>query len=421
MYEAIVCKIKTREHPNADKLQLGLVAGFQVVVGLETENDELGVFFPTDGILSDEFCKANDLYSRFDESNNRLNSGFFTEGEARVRSQNFRGEKSYGYWCPLSSFDFIKNFDTSVLVDGYTFSSLGGVEICKKHYSKATLKAISGNNKNVKRANSMFLEHVDTKQFRYRYKEVKPGSLVTITSKMHGTSGRIARVLDEVPAKRNLVDKILRRTRTETKWNTLLGSRRVVLKDYDEDSLGFYGSNEFRYQTVKSFKDYLNKGETIYYEIVGWATEDTPIMAHDTSSLKVIRKEYGDRMVYSYGCAQGMAAIYVYRITQTNEDGVSIELSWNQIKARCNELGINYTPEMCDPFVAKDSDSLKELVVSWTAGRDVTDPSHIREGVVVRVDSDTGTMFLKNKSFDFGVLEGYIKDDENYVDLEEIS
>jgi hypothetical protein len=35
-YEAIVARIHTRPHPNADRLQLGTVCGHQVVVGLDT-------------------------------------------------------------------------------------------------------------------------------------------------------------------------------------------------------------------------------------------------------------------------------------------------------------------------------------------------------------------------------------------------
>jgi hypothetical protein len=59
-YTAVVTAVQTRPHPGADRLQLGTVAGSQVVVGLETVDGSLGVFFPTDGHL---MCEANNLYN----------------------------------------------------------------------------------------------------------------------------------------------------------------------------------------------------------------------------------------------------------------------------------------------------------------------------------------------------------------------
>jgi hypothetical protein len=44
-YSAIVARINTRPFPNADRLLLGTCLGNQVVVGLDTQDDELGVFF----------------------------------------------------------------------------------------------------------------------------------------------------------------------------------------------------------------------------------------------------------------------------------------------------------------------------------------------------------------------------------------
>ena len=50
-YSAIVAHINTRPFPNADRLLLGTCLGNQVVVGLDTQDGELGVFFNADGQL----------------------------------------------------------------------------------------------------------------------------------------------------------------------------------------------------------------------------------------------------------------------------------------------------------------------------------------------------------------------------------
>src|SRR5688572_8565759 len=90
MYEAIVARVKTRPHPNADRVQLGDVLGYQVVVCLDTQDGELGVFFPVDGQLSHEFCLANRLYVKHPDTGEPM-GGYF-DAKRRVRAQRFRGE-----------------------------------------------------------------------------------------------------------------------------------------------------------------------------------------------------------------------------------------------------------------------------------------------------------------------------------------
>ena len=66
MYQAIVSKMVVRPHPNADRLQLGDFRGYQVVVGPDVKTGDLGIYFPTDGQLSEEYCSANYLIRRKD-------------------------------------------------------------------------------------------------------------------------------------------------------------------------------------------------------------------------------------------------------------------------------------------------------------------------------------------------------------------
>ena len=56
MYSAFVTRIKNlRKHSNADRLLCGECFGNTVIVGLDTQPDELGVYFPVDGKLGIEF------------------------------------------------------------------------------------------------------------------------------------------------------------------------------------------------------------------------------------------------------------------------------------------------------------------------------------------------------------------------------
>ena len=58
----------------------------------------------------------------------------------------------------------------------------------------------------------------------------------------------------------------------------------------------------------------------------------------------------------------------------------------------------------------------------FVQGNSTLDDTHIREGIVVRLEKANGRMkCYKHKSFEFKVLEGILKQDDNYVDIEDIS
>jgi hypothetical protein len=428
-YNAIVTKISTRPHPNADKLKLGTCFGNQVVIGLETEDGELGLFFPTDGQLSEEFAKANDLIRRKDPEGNKA-GGMFEENR-RIRSQKFRGEKSDGFWCPISYLDYL-SLDISFLKEGDTLSEIKGKPICNKYYSKATLRSIKEKKVKISRGETkMFKKHMDTEQFRFVSRKIPNEAVITVTHKLHGTSQRISYGLDTRPLKwYEKIYKYFKRDYDPLAWKELVGSRNVILEK--STGKGWYGDDTFRYEANKPFEGNLRKGETVYYEIVGWVNETMPIMGkHQTDKTKdpTVGKKYGDEITYTYGCLPGERDIYVYRITLANEDGYTIDYSWDQVKNRCKELGVKYVPEVDVNWVNKplrgqiegSHQALVEFVEANTEGEDTIDPRHPREGVVVRVDCFGITHFYKNKSFLFGVLEGYAKDKDDYVDAEEVS
>jgi hypothetical protein len=402
--------------------------GHQVVVGLDTQDNELGVFFPTDGQLSHLMCEWNNLYSGSARAKlgwpvvDGEKYGFFSD-KRRVRAQKFRGEKSDGFWCPMSYLDWVEGYDWDLLKEGDTFTKLGDVEICRKYYTPATLRAMANAGKAGKSKayrEVVFPEHVDTGQFRYNAHRVPANAVVYITEKLHGTSGRYGHVQEftERPWfwQRWLYGK------TKTEWKHLSGSRRVVLEK--ADGPGYYGSNTFRENLVNGLQ--LHKGEVLYFEIVGDVAVGQSIMPAHTvkDELKDLKKVYGDKMEYRYGCVPGEHKMFVYRITRLNEDGIETDLSWPQVQQRCAELNLMTVPEIGRLFLIDSEQGrqhLQQVVETATDGPSTLDPRQIREGVCVRVEGKDGTLFLKNKSWAFGVLEGYIKDAEDYVDLEEAS
>ncbi len=441
-YEAIIAPLENGVAiPRADRLKLFNVCGRKVVAGIEHEDGEIGVFFPDDGILSDDFCKANDLYPRFDESGARIGGGFFDPKKPRVRAQNFRGQKSEGFWMPLECLTYtglsLEKIQSSMPV-GTAFDTVNKKLVCEKYFTPATLRQLKSSGK-VQRKVLGFPKHIDTKQFAYESFKIDEGARVYITEKLHGTSGRTAYAYVNKEKPRTWVQKLFRQPAAVVgEWEYLTGTRNVILKnDPDVANVGFYGDDTFRKDISDKFKTLLHKNEVIYYEIVGY-TADVPIMPiHETPrELKAIRKQYGNEMAYRYGCVEGQNKIYVYRIAFANEDGHTVDLPWEKVKLRCAELGLNHVPEIAGGLFEAVKRNGDEIIVNWGTqtdplhlivdnymdGPSLLDHTHIREGVVLRVENPDGTtLYQKAKSFPFKVLEGIVKNNDEYVDPEEAS
>lgn len=92
MYNAYVTRIKNlRKHPNADRLQLAECFGNTVCVSLEYVDNQLGVYFPTDGQLSVEFAEANNLLRKKDENGNNI-GGYMDPDKRNVCAVKLRGK-----------------------------------------------------------------------------------------------------------------------------------------------------------------------------------------------------------------------------------------------------------------------------------------------------------------------------------------
>lgn len=432
-YTAIVAQLENvREHPNADRLQVATVLGSnEIIVGLEAKTGDVGIYFPTDGKLSEEYCTQNDLFPRYDESGKKIGGGMFDPKNRRVRAQNLRSVKSDGYFADLKSVAYT-GIDMGLLYIGYQFDTLNDHLICEKYYTPQTLRAMKSGTAATRKTCAMLPQHYDTKQFSYEAKDIPVGSLCTTTLKVHGTSHRLAKALVEETPK-HWYNKLGVKSKTVETWKVVHGTRRVILGDVDERT-SFYGTDQFRYDVTAFLEPNMKKGEVIYGEIVGYVSETTLIMGEtSTKDLKKdpeFKKMLGGTvpatMKYTYNCLPGQQDFYVYRIAMADENGELVELSWPQVKQRCRELGAKHVPDFnLIPFpVTKNGGiaELEEIVENFYSGADPIDPSHVREGVVVRVDKPDGTVqFLKSKNYYFKVLESIVKANEEYIDTEEIN
>lgn len=507
---------EVRKHPNADRLQLTTIFGNQVVVGMNAKEGDVGIYFDSNLQLSEEFAKANDLIRRKDEAGN--NAGGMFDANRKVRCQKLRGERSDGFFIELkaleyidsklgtvlcqdgNSFAFKENVFDSIKVGKYNFkvgdefTEIGGHPICNKFI---VIQRQGGTNQKVgkkkfKFDSIMFKEHIDTAQLSRNLDKIDIDKQMVIAAKLHGTSGRYANVLVEqpLPKWKEIINKAYARIlsanglckngfpeyqeefniqhrifKPEVKWMDLHGTRRVTLQPTTEQQITAFHDPQLRELAVKPFVGNLKKGETVFFEIVGFEPNGKPIMPTvDTTKLKdkEFTKQYGKLMTFSYGCKPEAVKItseykteelsdivcsslsqtishkqfdvYVYRINMTNEDGFSIEYSWEDIKERCKELGVKHVPEIFRGTIEDlllsglSTDGDKVLAINWNDNRlvkdvfirlldeytnrpDLIDPSHILEGVVIRFDSGFKFDAYKHKSFQFKVLEDILSVD----------
>lgn len=447
MYCAYVTTIKElHKHSNADRLQCATIFGNNVIVDLSYHEGDRVVFFPVDGQLSEEYATDNNLVRKYvpvselteEQIGDRkpfvsggvecVNMGGYMEPEKRnITAIKLRGEKSEGLVLPIKT--LAKYTDVNKLVDGDKITMLDGHEICKKYIpNRQNARYNMDGNKKQKNKRGLdeavsypfFAEHIDTAQLAFNENAFKPGDTCYITLKMHGTSGRTANAIEITKKKRNIIlRKLFKKGDEEVKrFNCISGTRRTTLKDYDG---GWYGNNAFREKYHNFFKDRLPKGMEVFYEIVGYVEGDKTIMGKCQNKLikdKEFSRQYGAETVFSYGCQVGENDCYVYRMTMTNEDGYTVELPWEQVQLECEKMGAKCVPTF-EKFIFTTWDDLMERVEKYYDGADPIGKTHVREGVVVRIDNRNSFTAFKHKNFSFKCLEGIIKDTSDAPDMEE--
>jgi len=150
-YNGVVCELKNvRPHGNADRLQLADALGYQVIVGADVKEGQIGILFAEGGKLSHEMLMANNLYRKHPETGEPM-GGFF-EANGRIRVVKLRKEKSEGFWTSLDSLHWAcKDGVAPYFEVGMEFCELFGNKICERHYTAATLRAINKAKKNYRK------------------------------------------------------------------------------------------------------------------------------------------------------------------------------------------------------------------------------------------------------------------------------
>mgnify|MGYP001599451058 FL=1 len=435
-YKCTIVKIDNLiKHPNADKLQITQIFGNTVIVGLDTKIGDLGIFFPLEAKIGAEFLKANSLYRDKTLNKDESHAGFF-ESNGRVSAMKLRGIPSMGYWCEL---EYLERLNLPWPVqEGESFNELGGIALSTKYVPKVKINPntnMQSRKKHDRFIKNQFKEHFETEHLFKNLSRIKPEDQLVITWKLHGTSFRAGNVLVKKQFSwlsrfcLNIL-QIIGVPVQYTEYAYLYGTRKVIKDVNNKEQSHWYDSDLWTSVGKSNFEGKLHQGEVVYGEIVGYVP----------GSRAMIQKGF------SYGCKEGQCEVYIYRITNTNSGGVSIDLSWQAVKDRANELGIKYVPE-ADPNVFFQTstwkfEDLENTLYTHVEGRVESptknshineytvagikkfwletdchlDSSHPEEGICIRVEGLNPTIF-KAKSFRFLEYETKQLDSEE-VDME---
>ena len=326
-------------HPNAERMKIAQVGGYKVCVGID---EPIGryVYFPVNSEINPNLLSYCNLYRHTEKNTNTEKAGFFNDN-GRVTAIKLRGFPSEGFLLP---FEQLENFIADTLnlklsdIENNTDFDIaveGNKEfwICKKYIVvHQTAQGQPNSNKRQKKV-ARFNKVIDT-QFHYHYDTVRvqndkwaiaPDDIISVTEKVHGTSGISAYVLCK--EKPSLINKIKGWFgNTNIKYDYLYSSRSVIKTETTNP--GGYYSCDIWAEADKIIRPHLQKGMTIYYEIVGFLPTG-----------KYIQKNY------DYGCIPPEAGepfthekhfkVRVYRITMINVDGYIHEFSAKEVQEWC--------------------------------------------------------------------------------------
>ena len=241
-YAAIVVEIKTIiPLEKCDNVQAAIIMGNQVVISKDVKVGDIGLYFPLECQLSKEYLSNNNLYNKPELNVDSTKKGYFDEN-GRIRCQRFRGHKSEGLFMPINSINFIKPLLENELNLNDSFDELNGISICSKYVVKINRtpgQPGSKKTRDTKKYESKLIEnqfkfHVDTSMLYRNLHRIEPDSLISITYKLHGTSGISSYILCK--RKLNWLEKLLLKFKVNIKteeYDYLYSSRKVIKNLYN--------------------------------------------------------------------------------------------------------------------------------------------------------------------------------------------
>lgn len=331
--------IAINEHPEADRLELATVYGFQVVVKKDSYKvGDIVLYVPIDSIIPqdiEDFLFPADAKIKLHRH--------------RVKQIRIRKLASQGMLISPADMLALKNVNCSELE--YDYKDTLGIS----KYEPPTRGSAFGAPKDKKvnsLENSQFDKFGGLNNIKWFPTMFQPDEEVVLQEKIHGTNARAGLLKYEA---NTLWKKLLVFFKQAPEYVFCYGSNNVQLQD-KSNYKGFYGNNIYGEVFAKEkVEDKLKPGEIIYGEIYGEGVQSN----------------------YSYGTKEKKFVLFDVKVN-------GFWLRPDEVIAFAKERGFDMVPELYrGPFTSLD------LVKSYTLGPSVLAPSQkIREGVVVKALHD---------------------------------
>lgn len=408
-YLATMSKLGVMEKiEDSDHLMKTVVNGFTMIVSDDMHTGDIVVYFPVETAICEKYLSANNLYciGEYERNANAVEVhnllaasikeaeagkteeskilggkaksmvGFFDK-RGRVRIIKLRGVYSEGFIAGVSSLEKYNpdliGTDWESLV-GIRFNTIDEEAFCWKYIPVSRTRETSARTgqkgfrrrmKAIERFDRLipgeFLLHYDTRMLNNEIDRFNPDDTVTITCKIHGTSGIFGNVL--INRKLSFWEKVKKFFGTDvptTEYGNVYSSRTVIKNRYINQgvTLGFYETDIWGTVNGK-ISPYIENGMTVYGEIAGYIP----------GSEKMIQKNH------DYGCKPGQWKFMPYRITRHDNDGTLMEynvldvLLWTRnLLDNHPELSPNIMP-LCVLYHGKLRDLYPDLAVdeNWNA------------------------------------------------------
>ena len=250
----IVTLDRIEPHPNADRLEIGWISGWQLVIPKDVfDIQTLCVYFPIDSILS-EALEAK-LFGP--ESKIKLS-------KHRVKTIRIRGAISQGL---LARVDEVFDSDYGLFIGKDVANELG---VTKYEPPEPATNQSGLRRTSKKQSNPNFHKYTDIENFKWYPDLFKPDEMIYVTEKIHGTNFRAGYVPYHAGTWWKRLKQLLH---VAPEYEFVYGSHNVQFQDSPRKK-SFYGESLGKNVYAEAVEKYdlrnkLQSGEVIYAEIYG--------------------------------------------------------------------------------------------------------------------------------------------------------
>jgi RNA ligase (TIGR02306 family) len=180
-----------RPHPDADRLELATLGGWQIVCGKGLyQNGERVVYITPDTLITEKLSDILEIKQHLSSVKNP-DGTFVTndKGETmlRVRQAKLRGEPSFGTTIPVDVMQEVYGIDINNVPLTANLAAAVGNPLGVMKYEPA-MRASAGD---AEEDHPLFVKYTSIENIRNYPNVFEEGELVTLTEKIHGTNCRV--------------------------------------------------------------------------------------------------------------------------------------------------------------------------------------------------------------------------------------